>query len=101
MDVTAIAPNGPIEFRREIVARYVPLLPSVFFEKNSSALSGQYVQIASNKAGEFAEQLIQPDAEAAHRSILNIVGKRLQDNPGVKVTLTGTSSSDEEARAHV
>jgi outer membrane protein OmpA-like peptidoglycan-associated protein len=98
IDVAAIAPNGPIEFRREIVARYVPLLPSVFFEKNSSTLSEQYVQISSDRAREFAEQQIAPDAESAHRSILNIVGRRLQDNPGVRVTLIGTSSSDEEAR---
>jgi outer membrane protein OmpA-like peptidoglycan-associated protein len=98
VEVSAIAPNGPIEFRREIVARYVPLLPSVFFEKNSSALSDQYVQIPINKTREFTEQQVAPDAEAAHRSILNIVGRRLQDNPGVKVTLIGTASSDEEAR---
>jgi outer membrane protein OmpA-like peptidoglycan-associated protein len=98
VDITAITPNGPIEFRREIIARYVPLLPSVFFEKNSSALSREYDQITTEKTREFAEQQVAPDAEAAHRSILNIVGKRLQDNPGVRITLIGTTSSDEEGR---
>jgi outer membrane protein OmpA-like peptidoglycan-associated protein len=96
LDVNVSAAKLPIEFRRQIVARYVPVLPVIFFEKNSSQLPERY--LGTTDPATFTEASVAPEAIAAHRQVLAIIGRRLKENPRAAVTLTGTTSSDEENR---
>ncbi len=104
--IEASPPRIPIEFRRQIVARYVPLLPIIFFDRNASTIPERYAQLAmpgtAPRGGEpesFDETVVSGNPEAAHQQTLNLFGARLRRNPRARVTITGTTSSDEESRA--
>ncbi len=84
----------PISFRRQIVARYIPILPMVFFGPNDSTLNPMY-----QSTGDFDEQRLPTDAERAHARTLDVFGQRLSRSPRARVTITGTTSSDEVSRS--
>lgn len=86
----------PIEFKKEIISRYIPLLPVVFFNQNSYEIPARYVN--SSVSMNLVEEDLPPNAEIAHHSILDIVGSRLTKNPNAKIVLTGTTSIDENYR---
>ncbi len=74
-----------------------PLIPYVFFEKNKAKI-GDELQVfsAQNQAGRFTINSLEPDAEEINVRILDIVGKRMEDNPRAKLTITGTVDGVEE-----
>ncbi len=104
--IEATPPRIPVEFRRQIVARYVPLLPAVFFDPNSAAIPERYAQLAppgeaprGGQADSFDEAVSSAgNAERAHHQTLNLFGSRLRRSPGARITITGTTGSDEENR---
>lgn len=96
VEVNVTAAHLPIQFRRQIVARYVPVLPVLFFDKNSSQIPERYRTDIPRAS--FTETGIPPDAIGAHHEVLAVIGERLKANPKATVTLTGTTSSDEENR---
>ena len=98
MNVRASLPNDSLTVRMEIVERYVPLLPALFFDLNRWEIAGNYTMLAREDAAGFSEEMIRPDASSAHRNSLNILGSRLRLDPRATVTLTGSTSSDEQAR---
>lgn len=96
----------PIEFRRQIVARYVPVLPTIFFDSNSARLPERYRTLApagsAPRGGEpvsFDELTLPSNAEQAHYQTLNIFASRLLRHPKARVTITGTTSRDESDRS--
>ncbi len=70
-----------------------PLLNYVFFGAGQSDLPNQYV-LFSNKsqAQDFSEERLTSSMEK-YRNILNIIGKRLTDNPDASITITGCNSN--------
>ncbi len=94
--VAVVNAKLPIEFRRQIVARYVPVLPVLFFEKNSSRLPTRYRTDIG--ASGFTESSVPADAVVAHREVLAIIGSRLREHPRATLMVTGTTSADEENR---
>lgn len=92
--IDVVAEKLPIDFKRQIVARYVPVLPVVFFELNTSTITSRY----TSTAWTGDEQRLPVDAEKAHQQTLNIFGSRLKASPKTRVTITGTTSLDEESR---
>ena len=98
MDV--LADRLPIELRRQIVARYVPMLPTVFFDRNSPALAARYQQLSAADArrAPLDEQRLPSDAERAHYQTLNVFASRMLAIPKARVTITGTTSRDEQDR---
>ncbi|GAB5466613.1 MAG: hypothetical protein Kapaf2KO_20490 [Candidatus Kapaibacteriales bacterium] len=71
-----------------------PLLPYVFFDDGSSALSStSQNQITPSEAASFDELDQEWDVLKIHTNLLNIVGKRLTENPNATITLTGTNST--------
>jgi outer membrane protein OmpA-like peptidoglycan-associated protein len=85
----------PITFRRQIVARYVPLLHAIFFDRNGAEIPARYS--TQGPAG-FREDAVPGNAEAAHHLTLDIFGSRLAADPRVRLTITGTTSEDEDDR---
>ncbi|HVZ40976.1 MAG TPA: OmpA family protein [Candidatus Kapabacteria bacterium] len=102
--IEVAAEHLPIEFRRQIVARYIPLLPTIFFEKNQAAFASRYDTLppqesdTPNAARGFDENTISSNAEAAHYRTLNVFAGRMRALPRARVTITGTTSRDEDAR---
>ncbi len=74
-----------------------PFLPYVFFEENSTEVSGDYQQLStSNEAGAFAISNLQADAEKINSNTLNIVGARMNENPNSTITITGCYDNRKE-----
>lgn len=74
-----------------------PLLNYVFFDENSADIPERYIRIKSSETDKFSiDKLAQLDALPTYYHLLNIVGKRLSENPDVQLTLTGTNSNSGE-----
>ena len=74
-----------------------PLLPYVFFPERK-AIPDESVQSlgAQNMAGEFTIETLTPDAFKINTFTLDIIGKRMKENPTAVITLTGTVNSKEQ-----
>lgn len=70
--------------------------PTVFFEAGSAALSSRYRKIQSAERESYK---MPSDANITpmnlHAQILNIIGKRMTENPSAKITLSGGQTRDE------
>lgn len=71
-----------------------PLLPYIFFDDSSSQLATRYKRISSSETNSFSYRELdnEPDLDR-YCHILNIIGKRLQENPTVSVTIRGCNSN--------
>lgn len=101
MEIAAIPDGEAIEARREIVARYIPVLPTMFFDKGSVDIGSGYHRLRPTGIEQFSEQGLEGDAAAVYSEVLNVVGTRLRRYADANVTLTGSSSVDESDRAEL
>jgi outer membrane protein OmpA-like peptidoglycan-associated protein len=92
-----LASDSPIELRRQIVARYTPVIPVVFFDRDARTLPVRYRQLDGGSTEAFDESAISTSADAAHLDVLNVLGSRLLVSRA-SVTLTGTTSDEESDR---
>lgn len=77
--------------------KLTPLLNYVFFDHNSSDIPYRYKQLDANQAEEFSIGYLYYDKTLEmYSNILNIVGKRLTDNPEANIILLGCNSNIEE-----
>lgn len=87
--LTPVATMRVEEFISDVIH---PLLPYVFFESNSSEIPNRYTQ--NETLEEFTEnKLIDDETLEVYYNLLNIVGKRMIDNPQAKLKLVGTNSN--------
>lgn len=81
-----------------ISGRYVteafPVIPTVFFDAQSNQLPERYHRITSPQ--DFSIDNLIPNSLLQHKDVLNIIGRRLLDNPKAKITLRGTSDPTTE-----
>lgn len=74
--------------------RLQPLLPYIFFEDNVSELSNKYKSISKSEANNFElKQLAKSSTLETYYQILNIIGKRLRENPIAKLRIVGCNSA--------
>lgn len=78
----------------QFVNEALPVLPVVFFEAQSISLSFRYRR-ESNPDG-FRYEGLKPRTTDVHRDVLNILGKRLRDNPAPTIRLRGTADPTTE-----
>lgn len=70
-----------------------PLLNYIFFDENSSNLPQRYKQLDEKGIERFREEKINnPNRLSTYYQILNIIGKRMRQNPDAVVTLIGCNS---------
>lgn len=73
-----------------------PLLPYVFFPEAKSVPDESVQSLgAQNMTGEFTIETLTPDAFKINTYNLDIIGKRMKDNPSAIITVTGTVNSKE------
>ncbi len=69
-----------------------PLLTYIFFDDNSAEIPPRYILLSKEETASFSfDKLRNYNALETYYYVLNIIGKRLQDNPNVKITLIGTN----------
>lgn len=78
----------------EFVSRQLdPILNYVFFDDNSSTIPNRYKSLSSGETQSFDEKgLYGQSTINIYYNVLNIVGKRMKDNPKAKITLVGCNS---------
>ena len=77
-----------------------PMLSHVYFAEGSSIIPDQYVRIAGPAETKGFDEQKYRDALAKYYQVLNIVGKRLTDNPGATVTLVGCNDNTGEEKGN-
>ena len=71
---------------------YFPLIPYIFYEVNETDVPVEYVHksnIETSSAGGQTEEVLPNDAANLAYMLLDVVGKRLQDNPNANLVITG------------
>jgi len=84
-----------IFIKQHYVTQAFPILPIVFFDKNSSKLPKRYSYIEDKNS--FNPDDLQINPINYNYNVLNIIGKRLADNPKTNITLNGYSDQTSEA----
>jgi outer membrane protein OmpA-like peptidoglycan-associated protein len=72
-----------------------PLLNYLFFDNNSATIPERYARLASSQTRAFSiDDLHQMGAMQIYHQLLNIVGRRMLQNPTATITLVGTNSDE-------
>jgi len=91
-----------IPLRREVNETF-PIRNYVFFDEGSTEIPSRYVKLNKEEANQFQEELFMEPAPKdvkgrSHRqlsvyyNVLNILGKRMVENPNARITLIGSSA---------
>lgn len=100
-DITAVGVNSnneeieipQIKIEEFISNRLDPLLNYVFFDDNSAEISNRYLKLNRNSTSGFdLKNLFRDSTLAIYHNILNIIGKRLTENPTANITLIGCNA---------
>lgn len=76
-----------------------PLLNFIFFDNNSSEIPQRYSKLSPDKAESFTLKSIgTSDALETYYHVLNIIGRRLVDNPQVEIDLVGNNANIDEEK---
>ncbi|MGA2295939.1 MAG: hypothetical protein ABSG15_00140 [FCB group bacterium] len=86
--VAVLNANSP-KVTMEYISKTIqyPLLPVIFFFKSSWTISDYYY--TSQNKNNFEIEQVPPEPLQLHKNILNIIGLRLTNNPGTKISLKG------------
>ncbi|MBI3260515.1 MAG: OmpA family protein [Ignavibacteriae bacterium] len=87
-------PLETITVRGKFVTEGFPMLPFVFFEGNSAEIASRYHQVTSPEG--FSFEKLTPSPLIQHKDILNIIGSRMAQYSGTKITLHGTADPSTE-----
>ncbi len=81
----------------EILYRqHAPLLPVVYFDRDSAVIAPRYPALARSAADTFLmEDLVGLDLLGIQHHLLNVVGERMRRNRSARLTLLASTSSDE------
>lgn len=79
-----------------------PLLPYIFFpQANSSLANSRMTLLTNSQTSTFQEQALPWNTMMIYEQMLNIVGKRLTDNPRTSITVTGTNNNNEIEKGNI
>jgi hypothetical protein len=91
-------PFGIVRTVQQYFRRKTPLLPNLFFGRNSALIPDRYVQYSSAEPGHSSErQFIRLTPIEEYYQILNVIGVRLRAYPDAILSLAGCASADEPA----
>ncbi len=88
--------SRPLEVQETIVTQTFPLLPYVFFDSTAAGLRPRYTPEVADPAA-FQEKDLPKHALSTYYYLLHIIGKRMQEHPRARLTITGTTDGRELA----
>jgi len=78
-----------------------PFIPYIFLDKNTIEPSeDSQLMIGKKESGEFTIQKLEPDAMKINMSTLDIIGKRMEENPNANLTIIGTNDEADEKNSN-
>ncbi|MCX6140143.1 MAG: OmpA family protein [Candidatus Kapabacteria bacterium] len=89
--------TGPLDVMRveelDVIESY-PLLPQVFYPEDAADLaSTQQIRLEASEAVDFRATNLSRDQIDVYRNVLNVIGYRMKQTPGSKITLEGHVSN--------
>ncbi|MGE5480722.1 MAG: OmpA family protein [Chloroflexota bacterium] len=88
-------PNPKIIIEEFTSNKMKPLLNYIFFEDNSAEIPSRYKSLSKNEAERFQlNDLYSYETIDVYHYILNIIGRRMKDNPSAKITVVGCTSDN-------
>lgn len=91
-----------IQIEEFISNRLDPLLNYIFFDENSSDITTRYYKINKSEINKFdIKNLFRDSTLSIYHNILNILGKRLTENPNAKINLVGCNSDFEKEEGNL
>lgn len=82
--------------------RVRPLLPYVFFDQGSATIPARYPRITEVQRDNYSmDNFYNLDAMVTYYQLLNIVGKRMEENPSSVITVTGCADKSESQNASI
>lgn len=79
-----------------------PLLHYVFFEENSGTIPERYQSLNAADVENFdIDRINSPERLPTYHHLLNIVGRRLRDNPAATLTLTGCNQDIRDEKGNI
>lgn len=102
LTMRGVGEDGSESPLREILVEEVrsyrqrPVIPVVFFDADSYDLPQRYYRVSPEQRDQFSmENFYNLDALTTYRHVLNIVGRRMTDDPTVTLTLVGSATAQE------
>lgn len=90
----------PVERIKVEELQYVelfPILPYLFFDEKSDKPNKNLIEMtADNQTGKFNLEALEPNSLQINKSILDIIGARMQKYPNATLALTGTNDNTTE-----
>lgn len=83
-----------LEAQETVVTQTYPLLPYIFFDSSRAELRERYHPAVNS---DFNENSLPREMLPTYYNVLNILGKRLLQNPDMNIILTGTTDGREAA----
>ena len=90
------ATDASVAIMETFVTETFPILPYVFFGKNSGELPPKYRTMEAVQSASFTENALPRKTLDIYYHVLDIVGKRMHDDPAIRITLVG-STDDKDA----
>lgn len=79
-----------------------PLLPQIFFPQNSSDLAKSNLRLRkADEIANFDEQKINWNTLDIYYELLNIIGKRMRENPSASIVITGCNNNTGEEKNNI
>lgn len=95
-------PNFSIKIEDFISLNMRPLLNYIFFEENSSKIPDRYTFLTPSDTANFGiKQLENLNTLETYYHVLNIIGKRLNQNPNSMITIIGNNSNTEMEKGNL
>ena len=93
---TVLLPSKKIVKQRIVIEeieeeRFMPILPYIFFEKNSASIPARYARTRGSLNSDSVMSTI-----AFHHQLAEVVAERMKMDPAARIVLTGHCSADEQ-----
>jgi outer membrane protein OmpA-like peptidoglycan-associated protein len=90
-------PIGRVVVNELLYRRVAPLLPAIFFDRDSVLLPGRYAALTSREADAFSiDSLSTVDLLDLQHHTLDVIGARMRRDRSARLALAGSVSKDEE-----
>ena len=83
--------DASVHITETFVTETFPILPYIFFGKNSDTIPAKYAHLTKDGAAAFVEKDLPRKTLDIYYHLLDIIGRRLHDDPSITVTLIGST----------
>jgi outer membrane protein OmpA-like peptidoglycan-associated protein len=95
-------PIAKIDIEEFAPVLMTPLLPYIFFEQNDAVIPARYKILDASARQLFREESVNnSDKLFSYYYLLNIIGKRMQQNPDAILTITGCNADIAEEKGNI